>query len=592
MKIGRYLSLLCLICMTTLANTGSQQPMPVDQAFALSADLFGNDTILATWTIAPHHYLYRERFTFSVTSPKDANVGSIILPAGEPKKDQVFGSYQVYSQKITIPIPIINVDPKNTVLSLNFQGCSQDGYCYPPTLRQIRANFIDRTVTITNPESTPTTATQAQSYIRLLTDHNIVMMILAFLGFGLLLSFTPCVLPMLPILSGIIVGQRHEHITPARSFRLSLVYVLSMALTYAAAGILIGYLGGSVQTLFQQSWILIVFSALFVILSLSFFGLFQLKLPAHFEGKIADMSRGLHGGHYFGVAMMGCFATLIVSPCVTPALVGVLSFIGEKGSPALGGIALFALGLGMGLPLLAVGVAGGKILPKAGAWMNSIRNVFGVFFLAIAIWMLQRIIPPALTLALWAALLIGCAVYLGAFSSTPEHGWGKLWKGFGLVSFIYGTLLLIGTAQGNGDPFRPINWPQMQQANAATLRTPFTIVVTNLAQLQNTLQHAAQAQQPALVDFYADWCMSCHEMDRTTFQDPNVLATLRHFATIRVNVTASNADSRELFRYFNLVAPPTLLFFNANGKQLPALTLVGKVPANELVTQLTQAQTH
>lgn len=581
----KYILCICLLGLSCLGVADpvktQTQPLPIDQAFDLSAALFGNDTVLLTWTIAPKHYLYRERIKFSLDQPQAASVGSIILPPGLTKTDEVIGKYQVYKEKITIPVPIINADPQNTVFTVHYQGCSAEGYCYPPTQRQIAANFKQASVQIQNPEDEKPAVTgslQEQRYIHLLKDKNIFSLILAFIGIGVLLSFTPCVLPMLPILSGIIAGQ--TSITTKKAFRLSLVYTLSMALTYAAAGMLIGYIGASIQSFFQQSWVLIIFSLLFVAMALSFFGFYQIKLPAHFEEKIAHFSRGHDGGSYIGVALMGCFATLILSPCVTPALIGILSFIGEKGNPLLGAIALFSLGLGMGLPLLLIGTAGGKLLPKAGAWMNTIRSVFGVLFIAMAILTLSKILPGSMSLTLWACLLIICAIFLGAFS-TAKSGWAKAWKGFGLICFTYGILMLTGAAQGNSDPFQPI-------AMAATSRTSFPsfVIVRNQSQLDQALNQARLQNKPVFLDFYADWCMSCQALDRTTFKNPAVQAELTNFVAIRANITSNNDDIRAMMREFNVVAPPTLLFFNRQGRLIPRFTLVGTVNPPELLNIL------
>lgn len=580
--IWRLLVSYILFSLLSIANAGPKplQPLPIDQAFALSASLFGNDTVLLTWTIAPEHYLYRERLKFFVDQPKNASIGSIILPHGQSKTDEILGTYQVYKDKVTIPVPIINADPKESVVRVRYQGCSAEGYCYPPALKQITADFLTGKTSIKDlSEGTEVTNTslQNQPYLQLFKQGNILLLLLTFMGMGVLLAFTPCVLPMLPILSGIIAGQ--ADITTSKAFRLSLIYTLSMALTYAVAGMLVGYMGGSVQAFFQQSWVLILFSLLFVAMALSFFGLYQIKLPAVFEGKIAHVSRKYDGGNYAGAAIMGCLATLILSPCVTPALIGILSYIGQKGNPALGGAALFCLGLGMGLPLLLIGTAGGKLLPKAGAWMNSIRSIFGILFISLAIWTLSRILPGSFSLTLWACLLVICAIFLGAFS-TPKSGWAKTWKGLGLVCFTYGILMLTGAAQGNSDPFQPI------ALASSSRQAPEFIVVYNQAQLQQALNQARQQNKPVMLDFYADWCVSCQEMDRYTFRNAKVRKALANFVAIRANITESNSDSRGLMQKFNIVGPPSLLFFNRQGQLLPQSTIVGKAEPAELANIL------
>lgn len=577
MKKILILCLLWIFAVPTLADSGNIHPLPVDKAFVLSTELFGNDTILLNWTIAPKHYLYRERFKFQALYPPQAQIGSIILPPGHEKQDPILGKYQVYSNKITIPVPVINSDPAKTQIKVSYQGCSAEGYCYPAVEKQITVNFNVRTTTIA--DVAEEVSDQEQSYLALLNKHNFLLMILAFLGIGALLSFTPCVLPMIPILSGIIVGHQ-KTITTGKAFGLSLTYVLSMAITYAAAGILVAFIGSSVQAFFQNVWTIIAFSLIFVLLALSFFGLYQLKLPAFFEEKIATISRGHDGGHYLGVALMGCFATLILSPCVTPALVGVLSYIAQNGDPVMGGAALFALGLGMGLPLLLIGIAGGKLLPKAGPWMNTIRTIFGVLFLGIAIWMISRLIPGPITMALWALLLIVCAIFLGAFSSN-QKGWGKTWKGLGLSFFIYGILMLTGAAQGNSDPFRPIAVSGQNQSAGSNY-----VVVQNLDQFQKAFSEARAEHKPVVLDFYANWCMSCRELDQTTLQNASVRHALSGFKFIRADISVNSPAARAMMRQFGVVAPPTLLFFDSNGQLQNNLTLVGLVSPKELARNL------
>lgn len=589
--MSKFLYSLCLLLfsLTIFADPTPHQPMPVDQAFAFSAKTFGNDTLVVQWKIAPKHYLYRERIQYKILEPKNAAIGSVLLPLGALKEDAIFGRYQVFANNVTIPLPIINPNPTNTQLQITYQGCAEDGYCYPPKTKQIAINFNAGTAAVSNANlnviSPPTGPSpgQEKKILALLSDPHSITALFAFLGFGILLSFTPCVLPMLPIISGIIVGQQ-KTITMGKAFRLSLVYVLGMAITYAIAGVLIGIIGGSVQAAFQKPWVLILFSLLFVLLALSFFGLYQIKLPARFEEKIANISRHQKSGHYIGVAIMGCLASLIVSPCVTPALVGVLTYIGQTGNALFGGLTLFMLGLGMGLPLLIVGTAGGKLLPKAGAWMKSVETVFGVLFLGMAIWILNRIISPQITLLLWATLLIISAIYLGALSSTPSHGWGKLWKGSGVIMLVYGILMIVGAAQGNTNPFQPLSWnattgtKSQENSVFAQVETPEAITAA--------LKTAKTEGKPILLDFYAKWCVSCVEMEHSVFKDPAILASLSRFINLRADVTHNSAQDQKIMRTYQVIAPPTMLFFSANGELLKQFTLVGKVDASTFLSHL------
>jgi thiol:disulfide interchange protein DsbD len=558
-------------------------PLPVDQAFVFSAQLFGKDTVVLQWKMAPAHYLYRDRLHFSVLQPTDAIIGKVLFPPGKPKEDSILGKYEVYEKGVIIPIPISNASPEETVMTVSYQGCSAAGYCYPPTTRALRVHFNQDSVLIVTPEPVPQANTQEQPFFDLLSDHHLLTVLLAFLGFGMLLSLTPCVLPMIPILSGIIVGHQ-KTVLRGKSFTLSLVYVLSMAVTYAIAGMLVGWLGGSVQAAFQQPWVIVLFSLLFALLALSFFGLYSLKLPAYFEERIANISRHQKSGHYLGVMIMGCLATLIVSPCVTPALVGVLGYISKTGNAAFGGVALFMLGLGMGLPLLLLGFAGGKFLPKAGAWMQIVEYIFGVLFLGMAIWMLDRLIPGPLALMLWSTLLTVCAVYLGALSPTPVHGWGKLGKGFGVLVLVYGFLLAVGAAQGSTNPLQPLRFSSTEVAQSSAS----FMTVKNLAQMHAALARAQAENKPVLVDFYADWCVSCKEMDVKVFQHAEVREALQRFVVLRVDVTANNAESKALMQYYQVVAPPTFLVFAATGKALKNLTRVGEMKKDAFLRYLAE----
>lgn len=580
------------------------QPIPVDQAFSVSAKLFGMDTLVVTWKITPGYYLYRDRIHFSVEPP--SSLGQLIFPQGIFKEDNILGKYQVYADGVTISVPIIQPDLDNTRLKVSYQGCAQDGYCYPPTTKNIQAHFTQGMVNVvaeTAAESPPSVSLpvltahvkidsvqneQQQPFIQALKNQSLLAMALTFLGFGILLAFTPCVLPMLPILSGIILGHK-EHLTTGKAFRLSVVYVLSMAVTYAVAGVLVGTLGGSIQSAFQKPWIIVLFSLFFVALALSFFGFYQIRMPARLEEKLSSLSRQQKGGSYWGVAIMGCLATLIVSPCVTPALVGVLSYIAREGNPWLGGIALLMLGIGMGLPLLIVGTTGGKLLPKAGRWMQTLEQCFGVLFLGLAIWMLDRILPGSLTMLLWSALLIISAIYLGAFAPYSHQGWHKLWKGLGLITFSYGILMLVGVAQGSINPLKPLEFLNYsREVNASDVSNKMTDPFTRIQsdQVQSMLAQAALEHRPVVLDFYADWCVSCKEMEQTTFKEPKVIHALKNTRALQVDVTAHDVRDKNLMQTFQVIAPPTLLFFNAEGQWLSDLTLVGKVEADKLIDKI------
>jgi thiol:disulfide interchange protein DsbD len=580
-----------LLLFTVFASAAPQQPdpLPVDQAFVMSVKLFGDDTVVVDWKMAPQHYLYRDRFHFKILQPAGKEIGHVISPAGEMKYDPLLGNYEVYRDRISLSVPLINPDLNNTVLQISYQGCSEQGYCYPPTSHKVQINFADRGIRNipdtdeSAPASSLTASSQQQGFIHLIKGHHLPMVLLTFFGLGVLLSLTPCVLPMVPILSGIIIGHE-KTVLRGKAFRLSLVYVLSMAITYAAGGVLAGWAGNSIQVLFQQTWLLVLSSVVFALLALSFFGLYSLRLPAKFEERISHLIGHQHKGHYAGVAIMGCLATLIVSPCVSPALVGVLGYIGQTGDALIGGVSLFSMGLGMGLPLLIVGLLGRQFLPKAGPWMKSVEYIFGVIFLGMAIWMLSRVVPASITLLLWGILAVIVGIYLGALSRNIQPSWKKLWQGLGLILLVYGILMLIGAAKGNSDPLQPLTSPSSHAADASSVTT-----VKTLAELQAVLAHTP-LNKPVLVDFYADWCISCKLMEQKVYLDPAVQKELSHFTVIKADVTANDAASKELMRYYNIIAPPTFLVFDRNAQLQPNLIQTGEMDAAEFIDYLQQAE--
>ncbi|MFQ5644987.1 MAG: protein-disulfide reductase DsbD [Thiogranum sp.] len=572
--------------------------LPPDQAFQLDVEVTDANTLTASWNIAEGYYLYRHRFGFEIEPADGVVLLPVQMPEGEHKTDEFFGEIQVYHQqaRATIPLQRSSTAATPIALTVKYQGCAERGVCYPPiskTLNLLLPAAAAATAVTAGADSTLAAPTdillsEQDRIARRLTEGNLLATLLAFFGFGLLLAFTPCVFPMIPILSSIIVGQG-EKITPRRGFVLSSIYVLAMALTYTVAGVFAGIFGENLQAAFQNPWILSSFAAVFVLLSLSMFGFYDLQMPAFIQSKLTDVSNRQKGGSLTGVAVMGFLSALIVGPCVAAPLAGALIYIGQTGDAVLGGVALFALSLGMGAPLIAIGTGAGKLLPTVGPWMDKIKAVFGVMLLAVAIWMLERILPGPVTLGLWATLLILCAVYLRALDglAVEATGWSRLWKGVGVVSLAYGILLLIGASSGAHDPLQPLQNVFAAQSAGSVSRAqqaelPFRPIKT-VDDLDRELAAAAQQGKPVMIDFYADWCTSCKEMEKYTFARPEVHRALAGMVLLKADVTANNDADKALLKRFKLIGPPSYLFFDASGKQRKELSLVGFKPADEFV---------
>ncbi len=570
-------------------NLFQDELLPADQAFHFSAEADGPETIKLHWQIADGYYLYRQQFKIEKLQGS-TKLGNPQFPPGKPKDDPEFGTTEVYYHSITAAVPLrrSQAQTEKLTLKVGFQGCAERGVCYPPMQKTITLT-LPATATSAQPSdaSSPPTETLAEQdrIARVMKEQSFWWILLIFLGFGVGLSFTPCVFPMLPILSGIIVGQG-RHITTTRAFFLSLSYVIASALTYTAFGILAGMFGANLQAAFQNPWIIGAFSAVFVLLALSMFGLYQLQMPPSWQTRLANW-RGGKGGGIVNAAVMGALSALIVGPCVAAPLAGALIYIGQTGDAVLGGVALFALGLGMGLPLIAVGTSAGKLLPRAGLWMNAIRAVFGVILLGVAIWLLERVVPASVTMVLWALWLIGPAIYLGATSPLPERAshWRRLGKGLGIVMLTYGILLLIGVSAGSRDVLQPL---KILSARATPQNIPEVQFqrLTSLEQLTQKISAAKNQGRWVMLDFYADWCISCKELENGTFAHPQVQQALRSLMTLQADVTANASSEKALLRRFNLIGPPAVLFFTPQGQECAAARLIGYVPPEQFLEHL------
>lgn len=558
-------------------------PLPAKEVFSASVEYIDPNTFALHWTIKPNYFLYSDRITLNTETDSGVHLGTVRFPKPLEKKDKQGRVYGVYRNQLAIPVAVLGEQAGESLLQLHYQGCADDGFCYPPEVKQIKLtigpDLLLTAVELTDndddaiaaPEPS-TTASEPDQIAEIFSQHNWAMILLSFFGIGLLLSFTPCILPMVPVLSGIVVGHGKE-VTTRKAFLLSLSYVLSMSVTYAVVGALVALLGENLQLSMQSPAVISVFSLLFVLLALSMFGFYEFKLPDAWQAKIAGSSRSQRGGHYLGAAIMGCLSTLILSPCVTAPLIGVLSYIAQSQNVLLGSLTLFFLSLGMGTPLLLIGTSAGKWLPSTGSWMNAVKGFFGVMLIAVAIYLMARIIPASITLMLWACLFIFSGIYSGAltYSQTNKE---KFCQGIGLILLGYGALMLIGASMGATNPLQPL-------ALTHTAKSEPPAFTSTSAQTLATVEQAVAENNgmPIMLDFYADWCASCKVMEAMVFTDPKVAAALSQFKVIKIDVTKNNTDDKELMKHFSVVAPPTFIFFDKRGKQLPRQQLVGEQSA-------------
>jgi thioredoxin:protein disulfide reductase len=559
------------------AKSGGDDFLPAEQAFRFDALAGGSDQVQLNWEIADGYYLYRARIKIATLSTS-AQLGSPQFPTGQFKTDEYFGRQEIYHHELRVTVPVARAagGAFSLPLQVTYQGCAEAGLCYPPIVRTVNVTLGSGSGTTLSGSGTAGGAAGAGSseqshFVRLLTG-NVFLMLGGFYLAGLLLAFTPCVLPMVPILSGIIAGGGAS-VTTRRAFALSLTYVLGMSLTYTAAGIAGAAMGHEVQALFQQWWVLALFAAVFVAMSLSMFGLFTVQMPAAVQTRLASLSNRQSAGTFGGVAVMGALSALIVTTCVGPALVAALLVIGQTGQIVRGGAALFAMSIGMGTPLLLVGASAGKLLPKAGAWMDFVKKLFGAMMLAVAAWMLARIVPDRLALLLWAVPALTVAWLLWFELKTRS---ATVWalRVAGLAAGLYGVALAAGSALGGTDPLSPIPAFTHQAREL-----PFQRIRT-VADLDRAVEQASAAKRGVLLDFSADWCTSCKEMERYTFTDPQVQSALANVALLRADVTADDADDQALLKRFGIIGPPTIAFYGPDGRERGDFRVVGYMKAD------------
>ena len=568
--------------------------LPVDEAFKPILIPIDGNTVEVTWQVARGYYLYKDKISVKAISA-NVQLGVLALPEGELKFDEFFGESEVYFEDVFARLPLARATPEamDLELEINYQGCSLDGLCYPPTTRVLTVALTEAS-TITDlallPSPNAPVSEQAR-LARLINDAHIWLVIATFFGAGLLLAFTPCVLPMVPILSGIIAGEGDD-VSPMRGFTLAFSYVMGMALVYTGAGIVAAAAGMQLAATFNQPWILILFAALFVVLALGMFGLYNLQMPSGIQSRLAGISGRQKSGTLIGAFIMGALSSLIVTACVAPPLVASLTVIGQSGDMIRGGTALFALSMGMGAPLLIVGASAGKLLPKAGPWMESIKSAFGFMMLGLAVWMLSRILPGSVTLALWAVLIFMAGVFLGGLTTLAAGSSAiqKLGKGFGFLAIIYGLLLLLGALTGGSNPLKPLASINLGGGNMLVEEHGLVFQRIKTADdLDRELANAASQGKTAMLDFYADWCVSCKEMEAYTFTDAGVQAALSNSVLVQADVTANDAEDQALLQRFGVFGPPTIIFFGADGQQRHGYEVVGYMKSNDFIKHVQKA---
>ena len=595
----RFLRLLTLLWLVLTSQfVLAAEPLDPEQAYRFSARALDEKTIEARWDITPDYYLYKHKIAF-VAVPPTVQLGTPEIPPGKEKDDEFFGKVETYRSQLVVRIPVVAGSGAFT-LKADSQGCWDGGVCYPPMTQEAKVTLAAMSSAPAAvppvpekgfPSVTPTSSTgdagdESGQIAKLLQGSGFWVAIFTFLGFGLLLSLTPCVFPMIPILSGIIVNHGHA-VTHLRAFVLSLAYVLGMAVTYAAVGVAAGFSGTLLSAALQNAWVLGSFALVFVVLSFSMFGFYELQLPAALQSKLSDTANQ-QGGSLSAIALMGALSALIVGPCVAAPLAGALLYIAQTKDAVLGGAALFAMGLGMGAPLLIVGVFSRSFLPKAGPWMEAVKKFFGVVLLATALWLVSPVLPNWVIMLGWASLLIVPAIYLHALDPLPPHagGWQRFWKGIGVALLLTGAAMLLGLLGGGRDPLQPLAF--LRGANAAAVApAPTFEKVKTVAELDARL---ASATRPVMLDFYADWCVSCKEMEKFTFADPTVAAKMKEFTLLKADVTTNNDDDKALLKRFGLFGPPGIIFFDQAGQEIANLRVVGYMPATQFLAVLEKAQ--
>ncbi len=581
--------------------------LPAEEAFKVSATSPDGNRLQVQWSIAEGTYLFQDKIRLALNGD-GVQLGAVILPEPEIKKNSIkpdgsFGDVAVYYDLIDLEVPLrrSNTEATKAQLTVHYQGCADRGICYPPQSQVFGIDLPAATGASTLADTSvaprlpgrPTAPAQSEQdrIVSMIAGKGTWFIAGAFFVIGLGLAFTPCVFPMIPILSGIITGQG-EQLTTRKAFLLSLVYVLAMAVTYTLAGVFAALAGENLQAMLQNPVAIGGFALVFVALALSMFGFYELQLPSGLQSRLAAVSERQERGSLAGAGIMGLLSALIVGPCITPPLAATLIFIAQTGDAFLGGLALFAMSMGMGAPLIAIGTSAGKLLPRAGAWMDAVKAVFGVLMLAVAIYLLERVVSPVAAMLLWGVLLIVTAVYMGALSqlSADASGWRKLWKGLGLVLLIYGALFLVGVAANGSNTLQPLRGLGFAGHTDAGVQdhTAFKRIKT-VADLDRELAAAKAAGRPVMLDFYADWCVYCIQMERDTFPDPRVRQAMRQLVLLQADVTDNDAADKALQRHIGIPAPPAMIFWGADGAERRHLRLLGFMGPEDFAGHLQSA---
>ena len=579
-----------------------------EDAFRVSAGSADGSRLQVQWAIAEGTYLYQNKVKLTL-SGDGVEIGEFELPPADIKKDSVkpdgsIGDVAVYHDRIDLDVPLVRTNTAATqvVLTAHYQGCADRGICYPPQKTEFKLDLPASTgatdVVAAAPAAVSTAvpvAAEKQSeqdqIAAMIAGQSTWVVVGAFFLIGLGLAFTPCVFPMIPILSGIITGHG-QSITTRKAFMLSLVYVLAMALTYTVAGVFAALAGENLQAMLQNPVAISIFALVFVALAFSMFGFYDLQLPSSLQSRLTEISNRQESGSLAGAAIMGLLSALIVGPCVAPPLAGALIYIGQTGDAALGGLALFAMSMGMGAPLIAIGTSAGKLLPRAGGWMDAVKAVFGVLMLGVAIYLLERVISPGTAMFLWGTLLVVSSIYMGALSPLPEgtSGWRKLWKGLGVVTLIYGALFLVGVAANGKNTLQPLRGLALGGAGGAATEEHVSFKrIKTVADLERELAAAKAQGRPVMLDFYADWCVYCIQMERDTFPDPAVKAAMEQLILLQADVTDNDEADQLLQKHVGIPAPPAMIFWGADGEERRHLRLLGFMGPDEFAPHVQEA---